>query len=214
MKTFTKYHLIITRDQYHAEKAKGTYRSPHARKTLNILEIRPTYNLFSLLIERVGGPWNWTRRPCYSETKRARTEQRLKHPQTRLFLLRKEQKILGYCLSSSPEFGGSGSAYENDESQKVIEIENFGFFPEHTGKNYGRFFLPELFNILFKRYDAVYLSTRSTNHARVVPFYLGLGMTIIHQEILPDDLTPAPKKNAGRILLAGNEIDALSKAGK
>ncbi|NJN46013.1 MAG: hypothetical protein HC808_05495 [Candidatus Competibacteraceae bacterium] len=34
----------------------------------------------------------------------------------------------------------------------------------------------------------IYLTSRNTNHAKVIPFYEGLGMTVVHKETLPDDL--------------------------
>ncbi len=194
MATFTKYHLAISKDLYLQGQAGNLYTKPVPSHEMNILEVKSDYDMFSLLIERTGGPWGWTRRPRYGEDNRQSIQKLLNAPETRLFLLRDKQDIVGYCLTTAP-------ALQNDLRQKfnhhalpdhnTIEIENFGFFPEHTGKGYGRYFLPALFGALFKDHDTVYLSTRSTNHPRVVPFYESLGMQVIHQETLLDDLIPS-----------------------
>lgn len=73
---------------------------------------------------------------------------------------------------------------------KTVEIYKVGLFPEYTGRQYGRYFLPAVFEELFRTNDNIYLNTRSTNHAGVIPFYNGLGMHVFAQETLPNDLLP------------------------
>jgi hypothetical protein len=190
MKTFVKNHLAVS-------------RPPHAQRQgsalpggLNVLEVKPEYELFASLIARVGGPWGWTRRPRYAGGNRRAVTALLKKPHTRLFLLRREKKVLGYCMTAAPELEKNileklgQTAAARPIRPAVIEIENFGLFPESTGKGYGRYFLPEILEKLFADHEIVYPSTRDTNHARVVPFYEDIGMRVIHSETLPDDLLP------------------------
>lgn len=176
MTHFVKSHLSISRARYGFMKAQGAYESD---PSFTLEEREPNYTAFRMLLDRVGGPWGWNRRPKY-RAERKKVEDRLKDPETRLFLLQVRGKTVGYCLASLPEEGFADT----------IEIENFGLFPEHTGKGYGGRFLPMVFGALFGTYGNVYLSTRSTNHAKVVPFYEKLGMTVTRRERLPDDLVP------------------------
>ncbi len=182
MKTFTRYHLAITKNQHQSARDKWAVPA----EGLNILEVTPDYDTFARLIARLGGPWGWTKRPRYAASNRLSITKLLKKPHTRLFLLRSGEKTLGYCLTATPQ------SAQNRFRPEMIEIENFGLFPEHTGKKYGLYFLPAILEELFADHNVVYLSTRSTNHARVVPFYENLGMRVIRQETLPDDLIPAP----------------------
>lgn len=185
--SYINYHLAISREAFNRHAYKPL---PEAFKAK---QVKPDYDTFTILLEGVGGPWGWTQRPRYYDN-RVFWERRLHHPETRLFLLTKRDQPLGYCLAGTLKEDLSGIFAGAVTGQYVIEIENFGFFPQHTGKGYGQVFLPALLGTLLKDYDAVYLSSRSTNHAKVILFYEGLGMEVIHQETLPDDLKPAPSQ--------------------
>jgi hypothetical protein len=108
------------------------------------------------------------------------------HPDTRMMLLKKNGEAIGYCLANKQVEPVEGIGTNN-----IGRIENYGLFLEETAHGYGKFFLPRIFEMLFQQYDAVYLTTRSTNHPRVVPFYKSLGMTVIKTEVLEDDLIDA-----------------------
>ena len=130
--------------------------------TGKLIEIANTPANFFPLLDRVGGPWGWDRRPKYL------------HPDLtdrRLFLL------------AMPEYGTVGYAMTHKD-----EIENFGLFPEHTGKGIGGDFFPLVVNKVFEEHDKAWLTTRSTNHAKVPKFYADMGMTLKNIEELPDDL--------------------------
>lgn len=189
MSAFRNYHLAITKAEYQARSY------PALTGGLWLAEIAPTYDTFYALLKRVGGPWGWDRRPRYHDNQ-AMWEGRLQAPETRLHLFGHQDQVLGYCLAGTVKQDLSDIFTESATGASVIEIENFGLFPEHTGKRYGQTFLPAVFSHLFQDYDAVYLTTRSTNHGKVVPFYQGLGMSVIHTEILPDDLAPVPARPA------------------
>jgi len=176
---FTNYHLAISREEYNDIE----YRTD---PSLNIEEIAPDFKKYLTLLVHVGNPWGWDRRPKYandSENLRTRVEH------GRLHLLKKFNDVTGYCLSVKRK-----DLTSEFNRKSVAEIENFGLFPEHNAKGYGRTFLPLIFNELFKTSDMIYLSTRSTNHPKVIPFYQSLGMKIIRQETLEDDLLVEPPK--------------------
>lgn len=161
MADFINYHLAISKERF-------LRRSFASAAGLSIREVPFDADIFHGLIERVGGPWGWTRRPKYYFNG---TKERLKD--SRLFLLQKDDETIGYCLALPGE---------------RTEIENFGLFPEHTGRGYGQTFLPLVFAALLSGADTVYLTSRSTNHAKVIPFYRQLGMDVIQAERQQDDL--------------------------
>ncbi len=168
----------------HLAIAASDFKPLQDKAGFAIHEVPATLSFFKPLIERVGGPWGWTQRPKYFGDD-ALTE-RLKD--FRLFLLEKDGQTVGYCLSNpfkSLTLGFNGAA-------KVTEIENFGMFPEFNGKGFGKAHLPMMFEELFKSCDMVYLTTRSSNHAKVVKFYQDCGMKILQQDLMADDLVPVP----------------------
>ncbi len=139
----------------------------------SIKKIAPDYNVFKGMIEQVGGPWGWTKRPKYLDEKG--TRERL--TKGSLWLLRKGKETAGYCFATPWEDG-------------IVEIENFGLFPEHNGKGYGGPLLKLVFAELMKDYDNVILYSRSTNHKKVPEFYIDQGMTMTNVSVEPDDLVP------------------------
>jgi hypothetical protein len=88
---------------------------------------------------------------------------------------------------------------EAAQGRKTIEIENFGLFQGQTGNNYGDTALPKVLGLLLEDNDNVYLTTRSTNHTKVVPFYEDNGMSVLAVEELPDDLVPENDPRLHRI---------------
>ncbi len=195
MSRFTNYHLTISLSQYELARAAGKYERSGMPAGLNMVKIeKPSYERFAALLEKVGGPWGWTRRPRYAN-RREEIERLLAQPDTALYVFRHGESEIGYAMVNSGKaaFSGifPGSVEQEKKLQSIIEIENFGLFPAHTGKQYGRYFLAALLDALFKDYGIVYLSSRSTNHKRVIPFYESMGMKVLSTEMLPDDLLPA-----------------------
>lgn len=178
MDYFFKHHLIMTSQlRGKSESDRKSYLPP----SFHIEECDPNIAYFDFVLQRVGGLWGWADRPKYKyETDSL--QHRLLDNQTRLFNFKKGEKLIGYCLVSASE-EEVASQYRN-----LIEIENFGFFPEYTGKGYGNYFLQAVFDELLKDYDTVYLSTRSTNHHKVVPFYQKNGMVLVKSERKMNDL--------------------------
>lgn len=175
--SFTKYHIAISKNHFLTRDYPQNPQLTTEKVVSDVATLAP-------LIERVGGPWGWTRRPLYQDL-----ENRVEG--TELFLLKANNRTAGYCMTRP--LHNLTLAFN---SQNVTEIENFGLFPEHNGKGWGKTFLPAMLKILFEQADTVYLSTRSSNHPKVVKFYEDCGMSVIGKEVLPDDLLPAPQQLA------------------
>lgn len=185
MNYFFKHHCAISKTIFQNRAVANNNRNA----LLKMEECAPSYAHFEFLIDRVGTRWGWTDRPKY-KFNQAELRRRLGNPETRLFTFKKGEKLIGYCLVTPSE------EEIVRQYQKPVEIENFGFFPEYTGKGYGNFFLQAVFAELFNTYETVYLSTRSTNHTKVLPFYQKNGMILIKSERLPDDLAPVAVPSA------------------
>lgn len=155
----------------------------------------PALGAFLPLLKRVGGAYGWNRRPKYLDFPDLST--RLAAPQTRFFDIVHKGQSAGYALITAYDTGLSSVFDQKSMGQSVIEIENFGLFQGQTGHNVGDDALELLLKDLFKDHETVYLTTRSTNHPKVLGFYLDHGFQILRQDICPDDLVPAPYAPAG-----------------
>lgn len=164
MKYYINTHMQISNEDF-------TRRYNVNRTGLSMHEAVPQIDDYASLINRVGGPWGWTKRPKYQNLSARLQGTRLFHFKTPF------SGVVGYALT------------RNDTSAiHTTEIENFGLFLEHNGKGYGRTFMSLLLAELFKSADTVRLETRSTNHPKVVNFYQDCGFHIVKTEQLPDDL--------------------------
>lgn len=181
-KTFTNFHIAISREKYSGMKYD-------LDPSIDIVEKEaPSLNEFLTLLRKVGGKYGWHRRPKYLDYPAISTM--LKSDTTRFFEITKDGKPIGYVLATKPENSLSWHYMESAQGRSTIEIENFGFFDSYTGHDYGDTALPKALEVLLQNNDNVYLTSRSTNHKKVVPFYEDNGMTVIHHEVLPDDLVP------------------------
>lgn len=167
--TFVNTHLALERENFMPRLLQPGLR---------VVETKPDLATFSRDLAAIGGPWGWARRPKYQDLA-ARLEG------ARYFHLVKDGRPIGYALTRPLESLTLAFA-----GRRVTEIENFGLLPSENGKGYGIGFLHAVMDHLFKDADTVYLSTRSTNHPKVVKFYEEAGMQVIAREILPDDLLP------------------------
>lgn len=182
---FTNYHLAISRERYR-----------EIDYTLDdSIEVKeraaPALTKFLNLLKSVGKKYGWDRRPKYLDY--PSVARRLASDNTRFFDILKDGKPIGYVLATKPESSIGWHYTEAAQARKTIEIENFGLFRGQTGNDYGDTALARVLGLLLSDNDNVYLTSRSTNHPKVVPFYIANGMTLIHQEVLPDDLVPEPK---------------------
>lgn len=175
MKFYTNYHLALSKKDYQSGCVKGLYNEE--RDNLSCLSVAPAYEKFNQLLRKYGGKWNWDKRPRYYKD-RLGIQRRLRDEETRLYLFYKGKKEIGYCLVTAPKKFRA----DPEEGRHIIEIENIALDVAETGNGYGRYFLQEIFACLFMDYETVYLTSRSTNHSGVVPFYQKMGMSVIHIE--------------------------------
>lgn len=193
MNTYIKSHFLISKTAF-----LDRYGSKNLWDDDIILEETDfNYNVFSVFFIKVGAPWSWTERPKYYNL-RERYEELSSDEATRFFIFKKLGAPIGYALISKFSEDSTVLNFKPDFG-KIIEIENFGFFPTYTGKRYGERILERLFRTLFLDYDLIYLSSRSTNHNKVVPFYKRMGMVLMLQEVLTDDLIHSSREK--RILM-------------
>ena len=190
--TYKLNHLIISKSEYEKNKIRGIYN--FAATDLSTQKTQPTIKLVQYFVKRVGGPWGWHLRQQYSQEAIAELIQK---PGIQLFLLKKNNGTIGYCLIHDEDIDLSTLFNYNTTSQQPIKIgriEGVGLYPEKTNKTYGHFFLTEMLKKLFETgYTHTYLSSRGTNHPRVVPFYKDImKMTLIGTETKPDDHIDTP----------------------
>jgi GNAT superfamily N-acetyltransferase len=130
--------------------------------------VSPTYDLYWSLLDRVGGHLGWSSRRQVRD--RRFVEAILLDPLTELLDLRVSGATVGYSVAKFT----AALRYE-------AEIQDFGFFPEHTGRGYGSFFLP---GIILRLQDVsdnltrMLVTTRSTNGPRVPQFYGRFGFSV------------------------------------
>lgn len=177
MNYYTKTHIAISKEQYQWLKDIGHYDFD----TVKIRPIKPDLIQHAMLLNRVGQSYGWTKRPKYV-MERENLQKRLMAENSRFYLAYHKDRLIGYCFISACS-DAIGQKLGN-----VIEIENFGLFPEYTGQGLGPSFLAQVFDALMPDYDHIYLTTRSTNHKGVIPFYERMGMRILCREQMPDDL--------------------------
>ena len=140
-----------------------------------------SYGKYEECLNSIGSPWRWDKRPKYQD--RYSTSERISDSRSRLYSLLLNEKQIGYSLT-----------VPRDDLSKIFrvqvgEIENFGLSVKHNGHGYGAPFFKHVCNELFQQgFDAIFLSTRSTNHEKVLPFYEKLGMSIIKQVTKKNDL--------------------------
>lgn len=153
---------------------------------LSVEEVKPQYGLFERLMVRVGAHWGWDKRYTHVR-ENAFWRAAMNDAVTRLFILKRDRQEIGLCLAIRPR--SDAAPYLTGEHP--IEIKYFGLFIEETGHGYGGPILQELFARLFERHDEIYLSTRSSNHEKVVSFYQKMGMHMAGQELQSDDVIVA-----------------------
>jgi ribosomal protein S18 acetylase RimI-like enzyme len=187
--------LAISKEEFLRHKAVGLYGASPAQADLSLKRVSSNYEMFFLLLRIVGGPYGWHRRREYHDEFSLDDLIRvLKDRKSRLWLFKWGRETVGYCCAASvePDLSGLFAAHAGSAPppQRIAEIYKIGLFDEYTGHGWGKVFLPQVFERLFRDHDAVYLNTRSTNHGKVVPFYESLGMRVIHREECEDDLLP------------------------
>ncbi len=176
--SYTNYSLLF---KNLAANASNDNANPNG--ALSIEEIPRDYKKYQTLLRYVGAPWDWHLRPKYKIETNA-VKKRLADKESHLYLLKEFDKAIGYSFTiNRPDL-------TKEFKSKTAEIENFGLAKPHTDKGYGGYFLQNIFQKLHEEnFETAYLESRSTNHERVIPFYIKQGMKVINVEYdIPDDI--------------------------
>ncbi len=174
--TFVETNLFITKKDFFSIHSKF-----NCAGQLRVNNVDTTLNNFKQRLERIGSPWGWDRRPKYQDEQSI--AKRISDPRSHIYSLLLGDNEIGYSLTIARD--DLSSAFGSN----VAEIENFGINIEHNGEGYGTPFFKHVCNELFKQgFEGIFLSTRSTNHEGVLPFYKRLGMKVINQETKKADL--------------------------
>ena len=183
---YTLRHLLISKDDYNSQS-----KASQNNDGLGVVEIEPNAKTVRYWVEQVGAPYGWHEREQYTLEA---IEELLTTSGIRLFMLQKDGCPIGYCLTHDetesnlrPHFTKAGHNIEPDSN--ISRIEGFGLAANKTNKDLGNFYIQAMFKILFKHSgaDYVYLTSRSTNHPGVIPFYKNNGMQVIDQEQKRED---------------------------
>jgi ribosomal protein S18 acetylase RimI-like enzyme len=141
--------------------------------TLRKIE-KPSYETYRDLHNRIGAPYGWDKRARINDKKGMTA-----------LISAKGAEIWEFGEGATP----IGYSLMTCAQDKTAEIEDFGFFPEYCGRGYGGFFLPKILTRLKTLgIKTVWLTSRSTNHAGVVPFYQKMGFRITGQTPIPDGI--------------------------
>ena len=132
----------------------------------------PSYETYRDLHNRVGAPYGWDKRARINDA--AAMAALVGSPGAEIWQFFNSATSIGYSLfTRAPD--------------KTAELEDFGFFPEYCGHGYGEFFLPKILERMAALgIKKVWLTSRSTNHPKVVPFYQKMGFRVIHQAPVPE----------------------------
>ncbi len=181
-----RYHLLMDKKTYLNNKKSGTFNGFYG--SLSYGQTQTTIDKFLPLFQKVGEPWGWNNISKYKDLQKL--NEHLQKPETKLFHLLDELKIVGYCLLTKPSAKEVQKIISKHAfSANIAEIENLGLFPSQTGKGRGLKFFEIVLSDLFKKYDYVYWSMTSTNHPGLFDFYTKkLNMKHIATTYAPDPL--------------------------
>jgi len=124
----------------------------------------PSYNEYRDLHDRVGSLYGWDKRERIKDRRGITNLLSLTGVELWLFLY--DAEPIGYSLITCAE-------------DKTVELEDFGFFPEFCNRGYGQFLLSKMLERMKALgMEKVWLTSRSSNHSKVVPFYQKAGFII------------------------------------
>ena len=209
--TFLRYDLAITRAQHHNNIVGHVYprQAPGDEPVLHIRrEDVPNYRDLKMILERVGGPYQWDRRREYHDPANIeKLKEKLAQPGSARYSFRAGNEVVGGVIIANVEedlakiyrLARDKGATDVTPAMaaKSIEIYKIGLFPEHTKQGWGRHFLGQVLTDQFnsaQNPEVVYLNTRSTNHDGVLGFYMQFNMNVIHAQSYPDDILPVEPK--------------------
>jgi ribosomal protein S18 acetylase RimI-like enzyme len=184
-----RYHMIMDKDTFQLKKRAGKFNGFY--QSLSHSEIKCDVDKFLFLLKKVGGPWHWHNIAKYKDTKNL--TEKLKTPNTKVHYILDNMRVIGYFMTVKPNLNSLSQLSNKDLNGKnIIEIENIGLFPEQAGQGRGLKILEMVFDDLFRKHDAIYLSMTSTNHSGMFNFYTKkLGMEFFATNYAPD---PRPQE--------------------
>lgn len=178
-----KNHFALNKGDYQQGIKDGKYNSTW-RVGLSIAPITPSLAALKELQSRLSEKWQWKDQDRYKDI--LALDEKLRHEETAIFLLKDNGKPVGYAYVTAPDaslkerFWGAANA-------NVIEIENLGMFPGCEGGGRGKAYFEMLFARYFKNYDTVYWSQHETHSPTLKRFYqVKMGMTLLATDKVPD----------------------------
>ncbi len=153
-------------EKIYLELLPGDYRPPAiaAMPDAAIKGEQPDITTYLQWVKLVGAPYGWHLRPRFTDPALvAALAAELKNPDQPILALR----IAGdFC----------GFAWLDWREKPELKIEDIGVIPDKTGGGLGSFFLKHILDDAFaQNTPRVWLTTRNTNHPRLLDFYKRFG---------------------------------------
>ena len=172
---FGKHYLAINKNKWTKGILSGHFKT--AWDDLSFEDIEPTWENFKPLVAQIETGLNWSDLDCYQEDAMKPV---LANPQTRLLLLKKDDKSVGYSLitRANPVFTDRFNAAANDND--IVQIENLALFSSQRGTGMGKAFFEMVFQDLFEKNNTICWSTSDFNADTLVNFYTDkMKMTVL-----------------------------------
>jgi len=192
--SFIMNHMLLSKQEYRANQEEGLYDAGPVG--LEIVEdVSPNPGKIRAYIKKIDEaskerPLRWSFRQQYATD--VAVQIILDKPNVHLFILQKGESDIGYCLMHeealdlSAQFKGKAA---NQNNAKIMRIEGFGLFGDERYHGQGAYFLQQMLAYIFEQQQAdyAYLTSRGTNHPKVVPFYQQNGFQLIGHERKPPE---------------------------
>lgn len=164
--TFGKHYLAIKKHVWKRGVLSGDFNQ--AWEKLDFTPLTPCWENFEPLIKKIETGVKWSDLASYTEEA---MEQVWKNPDTRLYLLTRNEVPVGYSLITSPKRDFISRFKAANDNETIIEIENLALFKNSRGKGMGKAFFEMMFKEMFKTYDVVCWGTSDFNASSLVNFY-------------------------------------------
>lgn len=211
---FVLHHVGITRQSFIKRRKLGI--NAENSKILNNPRLMiskiyaPTTQDFMYYLKRVGQEYGWERREMFQPQKMKTLRKTMVDRNYEIISFLIDGQEAGFCCIATLDKYCSDAKNNNQltkteairlfseknkmnfDQSEFVEIYKIGLFAEYTQNGYGHYFLNKVVSYLFdnKKYDAIYLDTRDTNHTGIFKFYERNGFSFFYQETLPSDLVP------------------------
>lgn len=184
MNTIQLNHFALDRPTYEIRLASGFYAAAHPGLSIEE-DPDKSYDHFIDRIRRVNPALQWDKQ--WKIRDRAAVEAKLADPGVKLYRLMDGATEIGFAVVKPPAQSLKDRFFSAATGQKVIEIDYLALFAGHEGKGRGKAFFEMFFADLFKDYDAVYWSQKTSNAPTLADFYkTRMGMMLLASDDLPD----------------------------